>query len=150
MQERSHGVTTLAYSSVLIGLYCQFAAIALILTGSVYAPSGEPSAAMALLLGALFFGLTFASYFLGYGFWTRKHWSWAGGIALFVTLVVASAALSIISTDFVSTLMPLAAAVAGIWYLNRPAVKAELLGTEVPEKAPTAVPDSLEGAQPAR
>ena len=149
MHGRSHGVTALAYGSVLIGLYCQFAALGLILTGSVYAPSGEPSAAATLVIGAFFFGLTFASYFLGYGYWTHKSWSWAGGIALFAVLVVASAALSLVASDFVSTILPLATAVVGIWYLNRPAIKAELLGTEMPAQVPVATHESLKGAEPA-
>ncbi|MEX1296466.1 MAG: hypothetical protein AB1Z67_09875 [Candidatus Limnocylindrales bacterium] len=132
MQNRSLGATTLAFSSVMIGLYAQFAAVALILTGAVFSPSGSVYAAASFALGGLFFGLTFAAYFLAYGYWTRKSWSWAGGIALLVTLLVASVVLSIISTNLTSTVLPLAGAVVGVWFLNRPAIKAELLGTDAP------------------
>lgn len=149
MQPRSHSVTILAYSAVMVGLFCQFAAAALLITGSVFAPSGEMSAMVTLVIGAVFFGLTFASYFVAYGLFTRKTWSWAGSITLFVTLVVASAALSFVASNFVSTVLPLVAAVVGVWYLNRPAVKAELLGTDVPAATPVSAPSSLDGAEPA-
>lgn len=148
MQNRSFGTTTLAFSSVMVGLYTQFAAVALILTGSVFSPSGTIYAAASFALGALFFGLTFAAYFLAYGFWTRKSWAWAGGAALFVTLVVASVLLSLISTNFVSSVLPLAAAVVGIWFLNRPAVKADYLGAVAPAAA-TAAATSMKAAEPA-
>lgn len=147
MHKRSFGVTTLAFSSVMIALYSQFAAVALILTGSVWSSSGSVYASASFALGALFFGLTFASYFLAYGFWTQKSWAWAGGVALLATLVVASVALSVISTNFVSTVLPLAAAVAGIWYLNRPAVKTELVVAEASTAAP--VNAGLNVAEPA-
>ncbi len=149
MQKRSLGVTTLAFSSVMIALYSQFAAVALILTGSVFSQSGSVLAAASFTLGAVFFGLTFAAYFLAYGFWTAKSWAWAGGMAVVVTLVVASVILSVISSNFVSSVMPLVAAVAGIWYLNRPAIKAELLGTEAPAVATVGSNAGIEVAEPA-
>ena len=64
-------------------------------------------------------------------------------------LVVASAALSLVASNFVSTILPLATAVVGIWYLNRPAIKAELLGTEMPAQVPVVTHESLKGAEPA-
>ena len=33
-------------------------------------------------------GLTVAAYLLGYGFWTGKHWSWAGGMVVFAVWVI--------------------------------------------------------------
>ena len=149
MQKRSFGVTTLAFSSVMVALYCQFAAVALIITGSVFSQSGSAYAAASFALGALFFGLTFASYFLAYGFWTGKSWAWVGGMALFATLAIASVVLSDISTNFVSTGLPLAAAVAGVWYPNRPTVKAERRGTETPAAAGVRTTSGLEAAEPA-
>ena len=149
MKKRSRGVTGLAFSSVLIGIYSQFAAVALILTGSVFSTSGSAYAGFAFILGSLFLGLTFASYFLVYGFWTRKSWSWAGGIALVITVAVASVALSVVSSNFLSSLLPMAAAVAGVWYLNRPEVKAELTGTEVSTQQSLNVADTFEVAEPA-
>jgi len=149
MQERSIGVTALAVCSVVVALYCQFAAVALILTGAVYSPTGSMEAAWAIVIGTLFFGLTFTSYFLGYGFWARKHWSWAGGIVVLVTLVVASMSLSLLATSFISSVLPISAAVAGIWFLNRPAIKAELLGPEDQASASISVHDAMNAAEPA-
>ena len=144
MQDRSLGVTALAFSSVMIGLYCQFAAIVLILTGSVFTAAGSMHAAMALVNGAIFLGLTVAAYFVGYGLWTRKHWSWAGAVALFVVLIGANVVLSALATNLLSTVLPAIGAVVGIWYLHRPAVKTELLGSATPAPATVRVGDGLE------
>ncbi len=150
MRDRSFGVTVLAFSSIMIALYSQFAAIALILIGSVYTAAGSAPAAFVLMLGAVFLGLTFASYFLGYGFWTKKHWSFAAGVTLFVSFVVANVLLSVISTNFISSIVPALAAVVGVWYLHRPAVKAELLDEAAPTSESLPRVDTLEGAEPAR
>jgi len=149
MRDRSLGVTVLAFGSVMIGLYCQFAAIALLFAGSVYSVTGTTSAAISLTLGAVFLGLTFASYLVGFGLWTRKHWSWAGSIAVLAVLVGTSLALSLVTSSFISSIMPLVAAAAGLWYLNRPAIKAELLRRPIAAKAPTPVSDGLEVVEPA-
>ena len=149
MRERSFGVTTMAFSTIMVALYSQFAAIALILTGSVFTPQGSTPAAIALLLGAVFLGLTLSAYVIGYGFWTKKHWSWAGGMALFVVFAAANLALSAVATNFISSIVPALGAMMVVWYLLRPAVKAELTD----ETAPTALAlrvDALKGVEPAR
>ena len=150
MRPRSLGVTTLAFSSVMVGLYCQFAAIALILTGSVFVVAGSRHAELALFTGTVFLGLTVAAYFLGYGLWTRRHWSWAGAIALFLVFLGANVVLSVVSGNMMNSVVPTIGAVVGIWYLHRPAIKAELLGDKaaIGMMAPTR--DSREIAQPAR
>ena len=147
MQKRSFGVTTLAFSSVMVGLYCQFAAITLMLAGSVFTPTGSISGAITLLLGAVFLGTMVAAYFLGYGFWTRKHWSWAGGAALFGVLAGSSLVLSVMASNYLSSITPLVAGVLVVWYLNRPAIKAELLGQSQPEQVQAAGADGLKSAE---
>ena len=150
MHDRSFGVTVLAFSSVMVGLYCQFGAIALILMGSVFTPTGSTPAAFALVIGAVFLGLTFAAYFLGYGFWTRKHWSWAGGIALFGVLVGASLVLSFISSSYLSSVSPIVVAAIAVWYLNRPVIRAELLGEPEPSTTESPATEKLEAPSPLR
>ena len=150
MHHRSFGVTVLAFSSVMVGLYCQFGALALILAGSVFTPTGSTPAAFALLLGATFLGLTFAAYFLGYGFWTRKHWSWAGGIALFGVLVGTSLVLSFVSSSYLSSVSPIIVSVIAVWYLNRPVIRAELLGQPEPSTSEPAASDVREATSPVR
>ena len=149
MRERSLGVTTLAFASVMVALFCQFAAVALIMMGSIFAVAGSVPAVFTLVLGAVFLGLTFAAYFQAYGFWTGKHWSWAGGVTLFVVFAVANVVLSAISSNFVSTILPGLGAIVAVWYLHRPAVKAELLGQ--PEAAAATVPvaEGMKGVEPA-
>ena len=148
MQDRSFGVTTLAFSSVMVGLYCQYAAIALILTGSVFTAAGSFQAGLALITGAVFFGLTFAAYFVAYGLWTRKHWSWAGTVVLFATFIVANAALSVLSANPINTLVPAIGGGLALWFLARPAIKAELLGREVPVAIKVPPGESMEAAKP--
>lgn len=149
MRDRSLGVTTLAFSSVMVALYSQYAAIALVLTGSVYTAAGSLYAAVALMTGAAFLSLAVAAYAVGYGFWARKHWSWATGIAVFAFFIGANVFLSIISTSFVSALLPTVGGVIAIAYLQRPAVRAELLGTEAPAEATVRVADAMDAAEPA-
>ena len=148
MRHRSLGVTTLAFSSIMVALYCQVAAIALLLTGSVFTAAGSMQGAVALITGAVFLGLTFAAYLVGYGFWTAKHWSWAGGIVVFAVLIGASVFLSIISSNFGSALLPAVGAVVAIAYLQRSSVRAELLGSEpIADRSRTA-PDRIDAAEP--
>lgn len=156
MNDRSFGVTMLAVGSVMVGLYSQFAAITLLLTGSIFTVAGSYHAMLALFTGAVFLGITVAAYLIGFGFWTRKHWSWGAALAGACVLIAASMFLSLISTNFLSALLPSVAGVVAIAYLQRPAIRAELLG-EATEEQPEeqqrandpATSDTVEAAKPA-
>ena len=150
MRARSLGVTALAVSSVMVAIYGQYAAIALLMTGSIYAAAGSPPAALALILGAVFLGVTVAAYFVGYGLWSRKHWAWAGGVTIFVVFAIANVLLSVLSANLISSILPALVAIVAVWYFYRPAVKEELLGTGEKTDASIGVSDSLKGAEPAR
>ncbi len=150
MQKRSLGVTAMAFGSVMVGLYCQYAAIALIFAGSIFTPTGSAPAAVALMLGALFLGLTFAAYFLGYGLWTCKHWSWAGSIALFGVLIGANVVLSAMSSSWISSLLPIVVGAVAVWFLTRPATRTELLGEASATRDAVRVATDLGGAEPVR
>ena len=132
--KRPLSVTALALVSVMIGLYSQVAAIALLL-GSMLGVVFGGDFAVVIAIGALYFGLMAAAYFLGYGFWTQRHWSWAGGIIVFSTLIVTSILLMLVSTNMLSALVPSLGAAAAIWYLFRPATKALLLGADRTDQA---------------
>jgi hypothetical protein len=148
MRHRSFGVTTLAFSTIMVALYCQVAAIALLLTGSVFTAAGSMQGAVVLITGAVYLGLTVAAYLVGFGLWTGKHWSWAGGLVVFGTLIGASVLLSVISSAFVSSLLPAVGAIVAIAYLRRSSVRAELLGSERNVDSRTA-PDRMDAAEPA-
>ena len=153
MKKRSLGLTVLAFSSVIVGLYSQIAAIALILVGSVFTVAGSVHAGAALVLGAVYLGVTGAAYFVGFGFWTTRHWAWAGGMILFGALIVVSVALVLLTTNLLASFGPLIGSAVAIWYLRRPATKAELLGTEAApadETETQTTSDTLESPQPAR
>jgi len=134
-QKRSLGITALAFASVAAGIYCLVAAIALLLGGTLGGVFGADRTAVVIAIGALYLGLMGAAYIVGFGFWTQRHWSWAGGIVVFSSLIVGSVVLALITTNVVAALVPSLGAGAAIWYLLRPATKAQVLGTDKAEKA---------------
>ena len=146
MRHRSFGVTALAFSSVMVAIYGQYAAIALLMTGSTFAPAGSWHAAISLITGAVFLGLTVAAYVVGFGLWARKHWAWAGGVAVFAVFAIANIFLSAIATNFISAVLPSAGAMVAVWYLHRPATRAELLGAEMPARVSLQVGDAAGAA----
>ena len=146
MRHRSFGVTALAFSSIMVAIYGQYAAIALLLTGSAFTPAGSFQAAIALITGAVFLGLTVAAYVVSFGLWARKHWAWVGGVAVFAVFAVTNIFLSAIATNFISAVLPSAGAMVAVWYLHRPATRAELLGTEMPAAASVQAGDAIEAA----
>jgi hypothetical protein len=149
MQERSMEVTALAFFSVMVALYSQMAAIALILGGSIFAAAGSMHGAAALITGAVFLGVAVAAYAIGYAFWTRRHWSWAGGMVVFASLIVVNLVLSLISGNPLSAILPVVGSAIAIWQLQRPAIRAELLGTELVEGSSPAT-EALETAEALR
>jgi len=134
-QKHSLGITALAFASVAAGIYCLVAAIALLLGGTLGGVFGADRTAVVIAIGALYLGLMGAAYIVGFGFWTQRHWSWAGGIVVFSSLIVGSVVLALITTNVVAALVPSLGAGAAIWYLLRPATKAQVLGTDKAEKA---------------
>ena len=147
MSDRPLGITTLAFSSIMVALYCQMAAIVLLATGSVYTAAGSMPGAVVLFLGAIFLGLTVASYLLGFGFWTGRRWSWAGGIVVFTVLLACSIFLAVLSTNLLSAVLPSVAAILGIAYLQRPAVRARLLGHAVDARRTVSISDRLDAPE---
>ena len=133
MRERPIGVTALALASVVVGIFGLVIAIALLLGASIGAVVGGDRATGAFLVGSLGFGLTFAAFFVGGGFWLQKHWSWAGGIVIFGAVIVVSLAMVAIGASLVAAMVPIAAAVLAIVHLMRPSTKADLLGPATTE-----------------
>lgn len=127
MRHRSLGVIALAFGAVMLALYSQIAAIALILSGSIFATLGSLPAAAALILGAVFLGLTLVAYGVGFGLWTGKPWAWVAANAAFGVFIVANLVLSLVAGSFASALVTTVAAGVVLWYLRRPAVRTELL-----------------------
>ena len=124
MPKRSRGATALSVVSVLVGLYSQFAAMALIIAASVFAPRGATDAPLVFALGLVFLALMILAYAAAYGFWAGQAWAWAPGLTEFGTLIAASVVLALVSGNLVSAALPVAAGAVGIWYLMRPATKA--------------------------
>ncbi len=148
-QKRPLGITALAFTSIVVGLYSQVTAIALLLGGMVGGVFSADITAIVIAIGALYLGLMGAAYFVGFGFWTQRHWSWAGGIVVFSTVIVSSVALALIATNVVAALVPSLCAGAVIWYLLRPATKAQLLGTYDAQTADLSKADQPDAPAPA-
>jgi hypothetical protein len=129
MRNRSIGVTALAYGTIMVAVYGQYAAM--LMTGSVLTPFGSFAAAASLITGVTFMGITVAAYVVGFGLLTRRSWSWNGAIAVYAAFVVANIAASILATNFVSAVLPTIGAIAAVAYLRRPAVRAEITGEGV-------------------
>lgn len=143
MRNRSIGVTALAFSTIMMAIYGQYAAIVLLMTGSVFTPFGSFTAAASLVTGATFMGITVAAYMVGFGLWTRRSWSWNGAVAVYAAFVVANIFLSILSANFVSAVLPTIGAIAAVAYLQRPAVRAEITGKAVLAAQPVAMADAV-------
>ena len=148
-QKRPLGITALAFTSIVVGLYSQVTAIALLMGGMLGGVFNADITAIVLAIGALCLGLMGAAYFVGFGFWTQRHWSWAGGLVVFSTVIVSSVALALITTNVVAALVPSLGAGAAIWYLLRPATKTQLLGTDDVETADQPKADQPEAPAPA-
>jgi len=133
---RPLGITALAFASIVVGIYSMIAAIALLLGSLVGAAFGADSVVV-MALGAVYLGLMAGAYFLGFGFWTQRHWAWAGGLVLFGAFIVASLGLMMLATSAASAVVAALGAGVATWHLLRPSTKALLLGSNgTPEAAP--------------
>lgn len=148
-QTRPLGITALAFTSIVVGLYSQVTAIALLMGGMLGGVFSADTTTIVLAIGALYLGLMGAAYYVGFGFWTQRHWSWAGGIVVFSTVIVSSVALALIATNVVVALVPSLCAGAAIWYLLRPATKSQLLGADDAQTADQPKADQPDAAAPA-
>lgn len=148
MPRRSRGATALSVVSVLVGLYSQFAAMALIVAASAFAPRGATDVSLVFALGLVFLALTILAYAAAFGFWAGHAWAWATGLTVFGTLMAASVVLTLASANLVSAVLPIVGGAVGIWYLMRPVTKAELSRTSAPSTAREGAPTtSLEAPQ---
>jgi hypothetical protein len=128
MVQRPLGITALAFASIVIGLYCQIAAIALFL-GSMVGGVFGAEVSVIIALGALYLGLMVAAYFVGYGFWTQRHWSWAGGLVVFGTFIVLAVLLGFVSANVTALVGLSVASGTAICYLLRADTRSHLLKT---------------------
>ena len=145
---RPLGITALAFASIIVGH---------LLPGRGDGPApragrsagvaGTDTAAALLILGAVYLGLMVAAYFVGYGFWSQRHWSWAGGIVVFATLIVLSVFMLLLSANVLSVLVPGAGAAVAIWYLLRPETRAQLLDVDARDAAKVGEVDAARSAR---
>jgi hypothetical protein len=87
-----------------------------------------------------------AAYFVGYGLWSQRRWSWAGGLVVFATLIVLSVFMLLLSANVLSVLVPGAAAAVSIWYLLRPETRAQLLSVDARDAAKPGEVDAARSA----
>jgi hypothetical protein len=130
MHKRSIAVTVLAFSTVMLAIYSQYAAISLLLTGSAFIAGGGIAAVLTLIDGAAFLALAALGYTVAFGLWTRRAWARTNAIALYVTFLVANVMLSLLADNFISAIVPTIAVVVGIVLLRRADVREELRTAE--------------------
>ena len=148
MHTRSLGTLTLAFTAVMVALHAQLAAVVLMLGGGFFSTFGSVQGAAALVLGIVYLGIAVAAYATAAGTWLHKPWAWTVGMAAFGTLIAASLLLTILSGSLMAAPLPLILSGIGIGLLTRPAIKAEMLGGEVPETQAVSV-DGGEVPEPA-
>jgi hypothetical protein len=136
---RPIGITALAFVSVLVGLYSQVAALALLIGGVVFGLTGTASTTALVVIGAVYFGLMVAAYLVGFGLWMQRRWSWAGGLVVFGVLIAVSFFTALVAGNTGSAIVPMVGAAVAIAYLFLPATRARLLGIETTER--TQAPD---------
>jgi len=130
MQERNLGLTALSVAAVAMGLYAMVAGIALLLGGALGTFAGSDAGVAVMVLGAILFGNGMAAYFVGYGFWMSKSWSWAGGLVTASVTVVSVLAMGLIGASYTSLVLPVVLGLSLIWYLLRPSVRSQLISDE--------------------
>lgn len=143
---RPLGITALAFASIVVGIYSMIAAIALLLGSFVGGAFGADSVVV-MALGAIYLGLMAGAYFLGFGFWTQRHWAWAGGLVLFGAFIVASLGLMVLATSAASAVVAALGAGVATWYLLRPSTKGLLLGSNSTQEAAPPSTAALETPQ---
>lgn len=149
MEKRSVGVTVLAFGTVMLAIYSQHAAVALLLTGSAFAADGGLAAILTIMNGAAFLALAGTAYAVGFGLWMRRAWARPCAVALYVTFVVANVMLSLLASNLGSTIVPTIAVVAALVYMRRDDVRAELGATEPAALAGVRVTEVAQAAEPA-
>jgi hypothetical protein len=128
MKRRSLGATALSFVSIAVALYGLVGGMTLLLGGVLGAFGGSDAAVTVMVIGAVLFATGTVAFLVGYGFWTEKSWSWAGGLVVFTVTLAAIAAMGIMGAGIANLLPPIALGVGAIWYLLRPDTRAALLG----------------------
>ena len=129
MQNRSLKASALSFASISVALYGLVAGIALLMAGTIATIGGSDRGVAMIVLGAIMFATGVTAFFVGYGFWSKKHWSWAGGIVIFSVMMGAVVAMGVIGANVQNLLLPFSLGVIAILYLLRPGARATFLGT---------------------
>jgi hypothetical protein len=129
MQNRSLRATALSLASISVAVYGLVAGIALFMVGTIATFGGSDRGVAMLVLGAIMFATGMTALFVGYGFWSKKDWSWAGGIVIFSVMMVAIVAMGVIGANVQNLLLPFSLGVIAILYLLRPGTRVTFLGT---------------------
>jgi hypothetical protein len=138
MAKRSLGVTVLAASTIIVALYSQYAALSLLVGGSVLASSGDLTRLITTITATTFVGLTAAGYVIGVALWMRKAWSRGWAMGFYLTFSVANALLAALIGNIGSAVLLTVGVAVAVVFLNRPRVRAELQGAKGSSRAPAA------------
>ena len=127
MEQRPKGLTTLALLALIIGIFSFVAGLALMFGGTLGSAFGDATGGTITVLGAVMFGLAFASFLLGYGFWAMKPWARGAAIVVFtVSVAVNVATVIFLDANVLSIIVPVGVAIAAMWYISQPQTRAAL------------------------
>jgi hypothetical protein len=146
MPRRSTGVTLLAIGTIMVAVLSQYVAITLLLTSAVDDAAGSWRAPLTLATGLVFLGLMPASYAVGFGLWMRKPWSWRGATLVYLTLLGAGLALSLLTMHVAVAVVSALVVAAAIASLRRPHVRSEICRHRVDGPSPAQPASGLEAA----
>jgi hypothetical protein len=128
MTRRSNGVTVLAFLTVVVAIFSQYAAISLLLTGRMAEAAGPLEAGLTLVTGVAFLGLTAVAYAAGFGLWFRRAWATRAAALVYITLFAANVSLAVLYTNLATAVVMTVGSATALVYLRRPAVRAEIEG----------------------
>lgn len=129
MHERTLGVTALSVLTAMVGIYGLWAAVALLMGGTLTSFAGSDQGTMLLVLSAVFFAQAIAAFVVATGLWTRSSWAWSASAGVFVVLVVINVVLSVVASSYINLVLPLIGSIGGLIYLYRPSVREQFVGT---------------------
>ena len=134
MGDRSIGLMSLSFGAGVLGLYCQLAASAMLISGLGFFTTGSPERALVLVTTVANITTEEGMGEGAFDLWTGRSWAWTCAVSTFVGCIAASAALALVSTNLVSAVLPTVASAIALWYLHTPSARAEMTGTEPPSR----------------
>jgi hypothetical protein len=124
MRSRPMGITVLAVLAVVTGILSLVSGLALLGVGGLSIKGAGAVGGNVLALGALTFALAPVALGLGFGFWSRKPWAWAAGLAVYsASIGISVFAVLLAGASLITVAVEVGIAIFVIVYLLQPKVR---------------------------